>query len=324
MQGLVDILSGNGYIRGSRVRNRFGFVSVDRLNIPVKIPANNSFPRPSLGLRMPPRSRAFLSAVFLVAAAGVQAQEEPAVADGIGPVPSLVEQVQAVRRERRQAEADQILQEGRLREQVDRLEKELGEARAGLAAARAKGEALEASIAAMRDDVQTIRGQFAQMKAALDPVLDAGLSRLAGGIPFRKAGRLEAVGSSRAELAGSALSGQAEGIAGLCRFYQNELKLAGSVEVWNAPVRVANQDREVQAFQIRLGLCQQFFVAEDGQEMGVAAKARETPWMPLVSRNDRKQLLQTLEMLRGRAAPELVTLPFPAPAGNGREVDRDE
>lgn len=265
-----------------------------------------------------------VSCLLLLATSGIVSGQESTVAGDATEVQALVEQVQTVRRKRRQLEEDQMPKEERIQGQIARLEKELTQAKIDLEKAGKINEDLARTIRTSRQDAQAVRADVSQVLDAIRPVLRMGSNRISSGIPFRKSSRQDAWSNGLKKLITSELVEQADGLVDICQFYQEELRLAGSVKVWNAPVKPDVTNREIQAFQFRLGLCQQYFVAEDGSEIGVSAKGVESHWTPLTRREGGKQVLQALDILRERRAPDLVLLPLLAPGKPLREETGNE
>ena len=142
--------------------------------------------------------------------------------------------------------------------------------------------------------------------------------RVRAGIPWRRSRRAAALADLADALKDPDVLTRVDAVGRFWEVASEESRLAGAIALSDEPVTLAN-GREPDAYVVHVGLVAEFFVTEDGRDVGQATFDADAPWARDLSGGDRRALLRALEVLRGRRAPELTVLPFhrPAPVGPG-------
>ncbi len=264
-----------------------------------------------------PATALVLCLVFCVAppAFGQENQDEPDGGKQLAhKIHETVEAIHAVRLERLRLQEQHESNVGEIERQIERLRDDLEKTDA---AVREEAEKLHAVKAQVEQDKRAKRAAELLVSQVAASVLDAAgrmAKRVSAGIPYRKPQRQEQIGRVVEELGDSDLLVQADALTDYFSFCAEELRLAGSVHLWNEPVLLDGGKRQTHTYQVRLGLVNQFFVSEDGETVGLAARRTDREWDLQVDRSRRRQLRVILDVLQQRRPPEIVPVPCAASA----------
>ena len=102
---------------------------------------------------------------------------------------------------------------------------------------------------------------------------------------------------------------QLNGTAAFLVFLQNELKLSNSVAFWNGPVNLLD-NKQKHAYWVRLGLINQFYMSEDGQNVNLAflGNQHELPIIQSLKLHD--QVYQAISTMQQRRRAEISEFTF--------------
>jgi hypothetical protein len=145
------------------------------------------------------------------------------------------------------------------------------------------------------------------------PIVQQTLKRVDVGIPFQRGDRLIRIKDIIKGLKESSGISKGEALVDFFKLAGEELRHARAIEFWNAPLQIGQQ--KLHAYVVRLGLVNQIFVSEDGQQVGIFGAEERGSWRRDLTEGERAQLLSALKILQGRRPPELLALPF-EPRGN--------
>jgi len=235
-----------------------------------------------------------------------------------------VEAIHAVRLERLRLQEQHKSDVGEIDRQIERLRNDLEQTDAAVREEAAKLRAVEAHVE--EDKRAKQRAELVVSQAAASALDAAGgmAARVRGGIPYHKPQREERIGRVVEGLEDRDLLVQADALSNYFSFCAGELRLAGSVQLWNEPVLLDGGERQTHAYQVRLGLVSQFFVSEDGGTVGLAARQTGREWDLEVNRSRQRQLRAILDVLQQRRPPEVVAVPCPASAVCGSTKDASD
>jgi hypothetical protein len=140
-------------------------------------------------------------------------------------------------------------------------------------------------------------------------------SRVQDGLLHDRAERVQALQRAGRLLASDEAAEQAEGIDRFLSLAEEDLRLASTIAIENRVVRLEGGRRETNAYVARVGLVSEFFVSEDRADVGLSVPGT-VEWQS-VDGEERRPLERAVGILRGRHAPELVSVP--ARAGEPRQ-----
>lgn len=148
--------------------------------------------------------------------------------------------------------------------------------------------------------------------------------RLDVGIPYRKRERQDKTNRIITGLEQSHLKDRAEAVLDCLSFIYEELRLADSISLWNEPVLLDEGKRSLHAYQIRMGLVEQYFISEDGQVAGIAAKKPGQDWILQPDLVPREQIKLLLDTLQERRPPDVIPVPFSIKEGSTFPIQEKE
>ncbi len=177
---------------------------------------------------------------------------------------------------------------------------------------------LETAVADLRIKVNLQKSKVKEKKGLLDHIAKSAFAHLTSirssvvrGVPFEKQKRTALLDA----IADGLISGDALRIADsfddLWRFVERELQLAKSVEIWNEHVLLDDGRRLRHAWQVRIGMVNQFFVSEDNEEIGIAL--RNGGWL-LKRPSELGSLLKALHILQKRSYPDIIPVHIVLPS----------
>jgi len=222
-------------------------------------------------------------------------------------------QIQALQQRRAANERAAVAEADRLEREILRMEEACRRDRQDLGDEQAQQQDIRKRIRLAKAQESHHRETIRAAATIVTEAAETSRQRIADGIPFEKTeriGKLESVADNldaRDELA------TANVILSFFSFLGEELSLAGAVDVWNAPIAPAGDGREIHAYQVRLGLAHQFFIAEDRKEVGVFCRQSANGWEQELPESSVRQLLVALDILQNRRAIDLVDIPWLTP-----------
>lgn len=180
---------------------------------------------------------------------------------------------------------------------------------------RVYNDQLEALIGAQQEEIVSIEGEIEsvtiverQLTPLMQEMLDTLDQFVSLDVPFLEDERSHRIAKLR-ELMGRADVTVAEKYRSLLEAYQIENEYGRTIEAYRGDVEIDGTDYEVDF--LRIGRVVLLYSSLDGQRGGVWNDA-EGRWDPLEDRY-RSSLREGLRIARKQAAPNLLTLPVPAP-----------
>jgi hypothetical protein len=138
-------------------------------------------------------------------------------------------------------------------------------------------------------------------------------ARVRIGVPYQHDSRLRRIEGVVTGLQSSEAAVQADALEGFWSYVGDELRHLRTTEFWNQPVTLPD-GRQLQAYQVRLGLVGQLFVTEQGDLAGLATGDNAaTPWRTDLPEAVTKQIRAVAEVLRQRKPPGVLAVPIDPP-----------
>lgn len=265
----------------------------------------------------------FLATVSLVARPTLGDESSASAGDAARSavqIHELVEQLQSVRRERR--DADEQLREALARtdRQIATLQAQVAESERAVAEQRAEIAALDAAIAADKQTSAAAGAWIAGVADRIAPVADRArrrIERSAAGDAAVRASDL----SDALTLLGDGDDGdgdnnrgdpqrRGEGADDVLRILGEGWLAARTVSVTNEPIVLDAGQRSQHAWVYRLGLVSKAFVSEDGQTVGLWSGEPSSPWRVDLTEQQREQVRALFEIVRERQPPAVVPAPI--------------
>lgn len=131
---------------------------------------------------------------------------------------------------------------------------------------------------------------------------------IGGGVPFERDSRISAFQSAHSKLTSEELQHQAAGAATTLTLLRNEIRLAQETSLENTKVEISVNGLEtiVDAYVLRIGLAQQFFVSEDGRTVALAVNGA---WELVSSPEHAHAIREAILTLRKRRGASLTPIP---------------
>ena len=129
------------------------------------------------------------------------------------------------------------------------------------------------------------------------------------GITFKQAHRQATLLQTFDDLASTDTSTQINATTHFLTFLQNELKLSNTVSFWNAPVHLPD-NKQKNAYWVRLGLVNQFFMTEDGLDVHLAGRQNTQSFPKQLKNALPNQIKDAMSIMQHRRPPEISTMTF--------------
>ncbi|MDX1683008.1 MAG: DUF3450 family protein, partial [Phycisphaeraceae bacterium] len=224
---------------------------------------------------------------------------------------------QAIRQERERYQA----QRRELQAQIDRLEAQLEPVEAAAQRRASAVAELEDRVSGLEQDRQANRDYTRKLAGVITPQLKDLKRQVEGGILFRRVARmtdvdrvLSALEEGPEQTTDDRLSAVADGIGRM----NEQLSLAGTREIINAPMLLEEGKRRVEAYQVRVGLVALWARGEEGQPAAVSGPGM-TGWRVLEDSDRVSAVDKAVAMFRDRQPPAILTVPVP----NGSASDQE-
>ncbi len=242
-------------------------------------------------------------------------------------IEKTVEKLQQVREKRRAARKRHREARKKVRAEIERLEADREEARG---AVKKKKQAVQA----LRKKLEKAKARRSRAKRTLSAVAEraegvarAMRKRITTGVPYRRKRRSDRIDGVLGALGGEDAAKQGKAVGDLLSFATDELQRASETELWNAPVTLRGGERRVHAYHYRVGLAAEAFVAEDGEEVGLADIGADRSWVLDLGRARRRKVRDAVQILRKRARPRILPVPLVLPraeGASGKDVSGEE
>ena len=224
-----------------------------------------------------------------------------------------VERIQETRGEFLAARQDHAAAMARIDAQIRTLEENRERLQVEAAGERKQAAELESELGRERDALAGARAGLTVMAGSVRPIAQRMALRISSGIPHRRDERAaEFVEVDRI----LSLGDDKENARALLRFWDavaEELRLLKTRQLTNGEVPLGD-GRTKHAYVARLGLVNEWFVSEDGETVGIAARRAAEPWRLVTDPVDRERIVHALQMLQQRRPPRVELLPFLFPA----------
>lgn len=227
-----------------------------------------------------------------------------------------IERIHTRRAERLRLREQHQAHTGEVERQIERMKDEIERTGAVLREERKRVEELGARLEAARKIKRKGERLLSKAVEVAMPSVEKMTGRVSSGIPCRRKERREQIERIMAGLRSSVLREQADALVDYSTFHAEELRLANSIDLWNEPVLLDGGKREVHAYQIRLGLVNQFFVSEDGRTIGLAVGEVGREWDLKPDPVQCRQIRTALEILQERRPPGVFSVPFGIPTSS--------
>ena len=217
-----------------------------------------------------------------------------------------IEQLHQIRQQRATEEKALEQQSATLDNQIDRLKVDVTNLESPVKSQRDTVADLEKRVAAHG---ASIRASSATLKIAADALAGSASAihdRIAAGIPYRRDERAQRFAHLTEALRGNDPDARAAALSDYWAAATEELRLAGTMQLWNEPVKLDGGKRQVNAYQLRLGLVNQLFITEDGHTAGTAAMRADTDWLPIAP----DAVRQTFDVARQQKSAQITPIPF--------------
>lgn len=252
--------------------------------------------------------------------------EPPAVAGDAARIAvqihELVEQLQSVRGERR--DADERLRDAiaRTDRQIETLQAQVAESERAVAEQREQIAALDAAVAADKHTSAAAGAWIAGVADRIAPVADRARRRIersaAGDAAARASDLSDALtllgdgddGDGDGDNNGGDPQRRGEGAGDVLRILGEGWLAARTVSVTNEPIVLDAGQRSQHAWVYRLGLVSKAFVSEDGQTVGLWSGEPSSPWRVDLTEQQREQVRALFEIVRERQPPAVVPAPI--------------
>lgn len=267
-------------------------------------------------------TRVVVVAAALLTATNVAAAEssgdDPAIHALAPQVHQKIEQLQAVRADRRRAQQLHDQQVAELDRQIARLDADQQQVDEALQRQRAELDRLTSEFDAVQGRVDRARLWLRQFHAAVLPLAHDVAGRIERGITFDREARLAPV--QRAASVSSEDMDHAAStpiITAALQRIAEDLAAAQRIELANHAILLQNPARRVDVWRLRLGLAGELFVSEDGQMRGVWSGRA---WHVNPPQAVADQIDEVFSIVRQKQPPRLIGLPleFSPPANKGR------
>jgi len=190
--------------------------------------------------------------------------------------------------------------------QLDRLARQLDRAKVRDQDQRAALASLETELEQQRQDSGKARDFLLGLCQSATVTAKRMKARIAKGIPAHRPARLARAEIALRELGAGAFPRRSAGLAELCTLAGDELRLARSISLESAPVRLG-PSLQINAYRLRLGLVSELFLSEDGRRLGLSSPAG---WITELSPARQALLRRTIDAVQGRRAPEIAPVPL--------------
>ncbi|MFA4985195.1 MAG: DUF3450 family protein [Candidatus Brocadiia bacterium] len=264
------------------------------------------------------RSLGFSLLVLLFAALVGVAYSEESGASGAVEVRALVERLESLRAQKRDLLDTHARRSAEIGERVSDLKKQLDESKGALASLT---ESLNESVRKASESeafLAEARGFITGAASGTLPVARRIRERIASGIAFNRDSRVKALDAVLTDMASGDTEKALSAFSGFWAIAENELKLSVTIDMWNAPVHIAQGDRILNSWQVRLGTVGHFFISEDRSQFGISSLSRDSEW-DLDPPSALDGILSALDIMQRRRYPELVKIYLiMRPAAGGR------
>ena len=221
-----------------------------------------------------------------------------------------VEAIHAVRMKRLRMQEQYQARIDEIQKQIKRLEADLKDTITDVHNEKACVDKLSAGIKRFKEFNKAVTYLLTKTTNMILPVLKRMQYRVAAGIPYHRDERLARVESIIEDVSNADIMTKGEGLKNFWLFVSEELQLAKSIKLWNEPVFLEGGKRRKHAYQVRLGLVNQFFIAEDAVSIGLASKDAAGGWNMGLGELYCGKLRNALQILQQRRPPELISIPF--------------
>lgn len=230
-------------------------------------------------------------------------------------VHEAVEKIAAMRMERLSLQQGYREQLSEIETQTERLQGELGKTEAKVSEEQRTVNALETQAEQDKKIWQIAKDLLHQASGSSVRALEVVKKRVTSGIPYQRRERLRQIEQILGGLRSADIKTLAAALHDGCRFFAEELRLGRTITLWNEPVTMEDGRWQKHAYQVRLGLVNQFFISEDGQTICLAAQIPNQDWQA-ADLIQAQQLQAILAILQRRRPPQVISVPakiFPYP-----------
>lgn len=259
---------------------------------------------------------AFLLATVVVTLVASVRADEPApratpstAAEAAAAIRHLVEELQAIRRERSAVEPRRRDELAKVQRQIEMLRSQLAPAESAAAETRERIEQLEAKLAADRKTAAANCAWINQVSAAAVPVAAAAAGRIRRDSAEAPANVAASFAAIRERLARSDASEQAAAVGELCRSFGDQWLPARTVSLTNERVALDSGRRAHHAWVYRSGLASHVFVSEAGDVVGVSSGNSADPWTVEIPEAMQQQVRQLIAVAREQKPPTILPIP---------------
>jgi len=233
-------------------------------------------------------------------------------------VQKTVEQLQAVRREKHEAEQSHNEKTQRLTQQIDRLTEDRSRVESRAAKLKKRVEQRRAELERVKQARERARQLLQTAAEAATPIARATADRVRQGIPFSREARTKRIDAALGALKTDSPKAAGKGMIELLGFFRQELERAGQIKLTNRPVLLDGGKRRVHADVLRIGLAEMMFVSEDGQRVGLAAEKPGPAWRFDLSEQQRQRIRSAAGILRQQRPAELIGVPVSVAAASAQ------
>lgn len=255
--------------------------------------------------------RVFVALTLAVglAACPLEAAEPPGAVNDVALLRDKLQQINALRRERMDLALEQRRELDRHETQTTRLTQQFTGVREQVARLEEDLRQLESKLTSEQQSIGSHEAVADAVTASAKSIAPAAAARVSQGIPFQIAARHTQASGVTKDLASDDAARRIRAVAALAEFLTEELRLAATRQLIAQPIHLDNATHRVEAYQLRLGLVNQLFMSEDGEEAGYAAGG-ESAWTPVATPDERSMIVRSIERARQVRTPSLDAVPF--------------
>lgn len=239
----------------------------------------------------------------------LQAADPGGAANDVALLRDKLQEINALRRERMDLALEQRREQDRHETQTTRLTQQFTGVREQVTRLEEDLKQLESRLATEQQFIRSHEAVVDTVTVRAKPIAPAAAARVSQGIPFQLAARHAQASGVTKDLASDDASRRIRAVAALAEFLTEELRLAATRQLIAQPIHLDNATRRVEAYQLRLGLVNQLFMSEDGEEAGYAAGG-ESAWTPITTPDQRAMIVRAVERARQVRTPSLDAVPF--------------
>ncbi len=221
----------------------------------------------------------------------------------------LVEQLQAVRRERLEADERHRAVLAQLDRQIGTLESQLESSERFVADQRQEIASLDASLAADEKSAADAKAWIDLVADRVAPFADRAKRRIERSATPDASVRVADMADALKLLRADDSQHRAEGASDALRLVGEDWQTARTVSVTNEPIVFDGGDRSQHAWVYRLGLASKAFVSEDGQTVGLWSGDPRSPWRLDLPEAERERIRDLFAVVREKQPPAVVAVP---------------